>query len=138
MVIVRGRLANPRRINARFAIAAGTFFLYAIRLSLMPNSFNLCPADYCDLPGVSGRGVPIEGYTPPDAVIEEAGRLLAATGADLGGVEYLIDSRTGEPTFYDVNVLSNFVADAPNVVGFDPFVDLVEFIARRAEEAVAA
>jgi len=111
-------------------------YLYAIRISLMPNSFNLCPADYCELPGVadgvSGRGLPIEGYTPPDAVIEEAGRLLSATGADLGGVEYLVDSRTGEPSFYDINALSNFVADAPNVVGFDPFVNLVDFIAERA------
>ena len=111
-------------------------YLYAIRISLMPNSFNLCPADYCELPGVadgvSGRGLPIEGFTPPAAVVEEAGRLLTATGADLGGVEYLIDSRTGEPHFYDVNALSNFVADAPNVIGFDPFVNLVDFIEARA------
>lgn len=111
-------------------------YLYAIRISLMPNSFNLCPADYCELPGVadgvSGRGLPIEGFTPPEAVIEEAGRLLSATGADLGGVEYLVDSRTGEPSFYDINALSNFVADAPNVIGFDPFVNLVDFIAERA------
>lgn len=39
-------------------------FLYAIRLLLLPGSFNLCPADYCELPGiadgVSGRGLPIE------------------------------------------------------------------------------
>ena len=110
--------------------------LYAIRISLMPNSFNLCPADYCELPGiadgVSGRGLPIEGYRPPDSAVEEAGRLLTATGADLGGVEYLVDERTGEPNFYDINALSNFVADAPNVVGFDPFVNLVDFIAERA------
>ena len=107
-------------------------YLYAIRLSLMPNSFNLCPADYCDLPGiadgVSGRGVPIEAYTPPQSVINQAGRLLDATGAQLGGVEYLIDARTGEPSFYDINALSNFVADAPNLIGFDPFVNLVDFI----------
>jgi hypothetical protein len=111
-------------------------YLYAIRITLMPNSFNLCPADYCELPGVadgvSGRGLPIEGYAPPDSVVEEAGRLLTATGADLGGVEYLIDSKTGQPSFYDINALSNFVADAPNVVGFDPFVNLVDFIAERA------
>jgi hypothetical protein len=111
-------------------------YLYAIRLSLMPNSFNLCPAHYCDLPGiadgVSGRGLPIEAYTPPQSVIDQAGRLLDATGAQLGGVEYLIDSRTGEPSFYDINALSNFVADAPNLIGFDPFVNLVDFIVDRA------
>jgi hypothetical protein len=112
-------------------------YLYAIRLSLMPNSFNLCPADYCDLPGiadgVSGRGVPIEAYTPPRSVIDEAGRLLDATGARLGGVEYLVDARTGEPSFYDINALSNFVADAPTIIGFDPFVNLVDFIVEEAQ-----
>ena len=111
-------------------------YLYAIRLSLMPNSFNLCPADYCDLPGiadgVSGRGLPIEAHTPPTSVIAEASRLLDATGAQLGGVEYLIDARTGEPSFYDINALSNFVADAPNLIGFDPFVNLVDYIVDEA------
>jgi hypothetical protein len=111
-------------------------FLYAIRISLMPNSFNLCPADYCELPGiadgVSGRGLPIEAYQPPESVIREASRVLSATGADLGGVEYLIDSKTGEPNFYDINALSNFVADAPNLIGFDPFVNLVDFVLERA------
>ena len=27
-------------------------FLYAIRLLVVPGSFNLCPADYCDIPGI--------------------------------------------------------------------------------------
>ena len=107
-------------------------FLYAIRLLLVPGSFNLCPADYCELPGiadgVSGRGLAVEAYQPPDEVIRDAGRLLAATGADLGGVEYLVNERDGQPYFYDVNMLSNFVADAPDVIGFDPFVNLVDFI----------
>jgi len=110
-------------------------FLYAIRLLLVPGSFNLCPADYCELPGigdgVSGRGLAIESFTPPQEVIDDAGRVLDATGADLGGVEYLVNARDGYPYFYDVNALSNFVADAPNVIGFDPFVDFVDYIAGR-------
>lgn len=111
-------------------------FLYAIKLLLMPGSFNLCPADYCELPGiadgVSGRGLPVEGYQPPTEVVDAAIRILDAAGLDLGGVEYLVNARTGKPTFYDVNALSNFVANAPEVIGFDPFVDLVDLIAARA------
>jgi ribosomal protein S6-L-glutamate ligase RimK-like protein len=114
----------------------GGRFLYAIRLLLMPGSFNLCPADYCDLPGiadgVSGRGLPIEGFDPPAEAVNDALRIVAAAGLDLGGVEYLVNARTGKPTFYDVNALSNFVANAPEVIGFDPFVDLVDLIAERA------
>jgi hypothetical protein len=117
--------------------------LYAIRILLAPESFNLCPADYCDLPGiadgVSGRGLPIERYEPPDEIVEDAKRIMARAGIDVGGVEYLVDARDGQAYFYDVNALSNFVANATEVVGFDPFVDLVDLILSRAgAQAIAA
>lgn len=118
----------------------GGELLYAIRLRLVPGSFNLCPADYCELPGiadgVSGRGLPVERFDPPPEVVEDAKRIVAAAGMDLGGVEYLANTRDGLPYFYDVNALSNFVANAPEVVGFDPFVDLVDLIHERARADV--
>ncbi|HUH17553.1 MAG TPA: hypothetical protein VMM85_06370 [Methylomirabilota bacterium] len=111
-------------------------FLYAIRLLLTPGTFNLCPADYCELPGmadgVSGRGLPIEAYDPPAELVDQALRLVAAASMDVGGVEYLVSARDGEAYFYDVNALSNFVADAPSVIGFNPYVDLAELIVARA------
>lgn len=61
---------------------------------------------------MSGRGRPIEAFDPPPAAVEGAKRIVAAAGMDLGGIEYLVDARTGKATFYDVNALSNFVADA--------------------------
>ena len=54
------------------------------------------------------------------------------TGLDVGGIEYLIDDRDGKPYVYDINALSNFVADGPRVIGFDPFERLVDYLARRA------
>lgn len=119
----------------------GGELLYAIRLRLLPGSFNLCPADYCELPGiadgVSGRGLPIERFDPPSDVVADAKRIVAAAGMELGGVEYLVDARDGQPYFYDVNALSNFVANAPDVIGFDPFVDLVDFLLERARSPLA-
>jgi glutathione synthase/RimK-type ligase-like ATP-grasp enzyme len=112
-------------------------FLYAIRIRLLPGSFNLCPADYCDLVGLAD---PIEAYEPPPEVIEDAKRIVGAAGMDVAGVEYLVDARDGRATFYDVNALSNFVAGAPNLIGFDPFARLVDLIAARAglARAIAA
>ncbi|NIS79371.1 MAG: hypothetical protein GTO14_03915 [Anaerolineales bacterium] len=119
-------------------------FLYAIRLFLTEGEFNLCPADYCLPPttegrsthglhdGVSGRGVPVEAYKPPDDVINDVLRITSAANIEIGGVEYLINERDGEAYFYDINALSNFVADAPNVIGFDPFPGFVDFILERA------
>jgi glutathione synthase/RimK-type ligase-like ATP-grasp enzyme len=138
--LVQEQLPAEGDAVVRIEILGGEF-LYAIRLRLLPGSFNLCPADYCDLPGVadvSGRGLPVERFDPPAEVVEDAKRLVAAAGMDLGGVEYLVDARDGTPTFYDVNALSNFVADARNVIGFDPFVNLVDLILERAGALVTA
>jgi hypothetical protein len=52
----------------------------------------------------------------------------------VGGIEYLVDDRDGKHYFYDINALSNFVADAPNVVGFDPFVNLVDYLEQRNQK----
>jgi hypothetical protein len=54
---------------------------------------------------------------------------------DVCGIEYVVDERDGLRYFYDLNALSNFVADAPNVIGFDPFVNLVDLIVELAGEA---
>ena len=35
-----------------------------------------------------------------------------ASELDIGGIEYLVDDRDGKHYFYDINALSNFVADA--------------------------
>jgi hypothetical protein len=137
--LVQEKLPPADESVVRVEILGGEF-LYAIRLRLLPGSFNLCPADYCELPGiadgVSGRGVPIERFDPPEDVVESAKRIVAGAGMELGGVEYLIDERDGLPYYYDVNALSNFVADAPNLLGFDPFVDLVDYVLRRAEARI--
>ncbi|MGH3442601.1 MAG: ATP-grasp domain-containing protein [Nitriliruptorales bacterium] len=110
--------------------------LYAIKLRLEPGTFNLCPADYCRIDGladgVSGRGLPIERYEVPAELGARSVEIVAASGAEVGGVEYLVDARDGEAYFYDVNALSNFVADAEAILGCDPHVDLVDHILARA------
>ncbi len=133
----------PARGNSivRVEIMNGEF-LYAIRLFLSEGTFNLCPADYCDVPDASpeereaARKALVEGYTPTAEIIEAVKRITAAAHIDVGGVEYLINDQDGEPYFYDINALSNFVADAPEVVGFDPFPKLVDFLVERAGQAV--
>jgi biotin carboxylase len=115
-------------------------FLYAIRVYPKAGSgFNLCPADIChENPSPEAglcpvdSGIKVEGYRPEDSVIRDVLRIAEAAHLDVGGVEYLIDDRDGEIYYYDINALSNFVTDAEKVVGFDPFVKLVDYLARRA------
>jgi hypothetical protein len=122
----------------------GGKFLYGIRVFTPGDSFNLCPADICQRSdGVElaraacpvdapKTGLKVEGYTPPAEVVTACERIMRAAEIDVGGIEYMVDDRDGRIVYYDVNALSNFVADAPNVVGFDPFARLADYLVRRA------
>lgn len=124
-------------------------FLYAIRIHNDPSQgFNICPADICqapadqtplpddfalcpaDAPARSSRK--IEVADPPTWVVEAVLRMFRAANVDVGGVEYLESERDGQLYLYDVNALSNFVTDAPSLVGFDPFERFVDYLERRA------
>jgi len=122
----------------------GGKFLYAINVYPAADSFNLCPADACQTTegqalnraacavDAPKNGMRVEGFTPPREIIDAVERIAARVQLDVGGIEYMIDSRDGKPYFYDINALSNFVADARNVVGFDPFEKLVDYLVARA------
>jgi glutathione synthase/RimK-type ligase-like ATP-grasp enzyme len=117
----------------------GGKFLYAIKVYTTGESFNLCPAEICQTEGVSTAGeicladapkpgLVVEPCLPPAEIVEAVERIAAAARMDLGGVEYLVDESDGRALFYDINALSNFVADAPRVLGFDPHARLVDFL----------
>lgn len=118
----------------------GGKYLYAIHVYTPGDSFNLCPADICQTTdGVElargacpvdapKNGLRVEGCTPLPEVITNVERIMQASGIDVGGIEYMIDDRDGSLVYYDINALSNFVADAPRVVGFDPFVRLTDYL----------
>ena len=74
----------------------------------------------------------MEAYTPPANVIANIEKIVQQAGIDVGGIEYIIDDRDGELLYYDVNALSNFVADAVNVIGFNPHQRLVDYLEKRA------
>ncbi len=75
---------------------------------------------------------------PPPALIRAAERIVQAARLDLGSVEVVIDDRDGTPRFYDINALSNFVADPLNVLGWDPHEQLVDFLQHAMKGRVAA
>jgi predicted ATP-grasp superfamily ATP-dependent carboligase len=136
----------------------GGKFLYAIRIHITGESYNLCPADICqntrgeELTRIAcpvdapKSGMKVEGYDPPRQVIEDVERIMELAGVEVGGVEYVFDERTGRQMYYDVNALSNFVADPVRVVGFNPYARLADFLiaeaqrheANRSERVVAS
>jgi len=122
-------------------------FLYAIKIFPDFTSFNLCPADICqreesfevcmaDAP--KKKQLRIEHTHPPREAIEGALKLARASHLNVGGIEYLVNDRTGEICYYDINALSNFVTDAVNVIGFDPTARFVDYLQDRMKVAGAA
>lgn len=118
----------------------GGKYLYAINVYSTGGSFNLCPADICqtsDGVALARAACPadapkndlrVEGTTPPAEAIADVERIVRTAGIEVGGVEYFVDDRDGRRYYYDINALSNFVADAPRVIGFDPFARLTDFL----------
>ncbi len=125
-------------------------YLYAIKIHITGETFDLCPADICRTPmGVEldraacavdavKSGLTVERFDPEPEVIAEVERMMEAAGVELGGVEYMVDDRDGRRVYYDINALSNFVADGEKVVGFDPFARLADWLEREAAEANTA
>ena len=109
----------------------GGRFLYGIDVASGGDTFDLCLADVCAVPGEIGMSV----GTPPPQVIAGVEAIAAAMQLDVGGIEYMIDDRDGSPRFYDINVLSNFVADPLPLLGYDPHERLVDFLIAAIEEA---
>jgi glutathione synthase/RimK-type ligase-like ATP-grasp enzyme len=127
----------------------GGRYLYAINVFPATGSFDLCPADACQTTSgvelVRGAcavdaprtGLRVEAAHPPAEIISQVERIARAARLDIGGIEYLVDDRDGRHYFYDINALSNFVADAPNVIGFDPWASFVDYLERRAGSRAA-
>ncbi len=119
-------------------------YLYAIKVHITGETFDLCPADICRT--TSGTdlnrgacaidapksGITVEAFTPPAEAIADVEEIMKHSGIDIGGVEYITDARDGRRYYYDTNALSNFVADGPNVLGFDPFTKLVDWLEAEA------
>ena len=117
----------------------GGKYLYAIKVHLTGETFDLCPADICQTSTgqslenacaveASKAGLKVEGYDAPAKVTSDIERIVRAAGIDVGGIEYIVDDRDGNIYYYDINALSNFVADAPRVIGFNPVENLADYL----------
>ena len=121
-------------------------FLYAIKVYTTGESFNLCPAEICQVPEqpvamgeacvitAVKKGLKVEAFTPTAEVINAVESIVREAKIDVGGIEYMVDDRTGDILYYDINALSNFIADAENIIGFNPFENLVDFIEKLSNE----
>lgn len=116
-----GRVVRCETLNGRF--------LYAIALDGAGSTFDLCPADVCAADRqAAGVTITVTEFKPDAATVRAVEQVAQAAHLDVGGIEYMVDDRDGTPRFYDINALSNFVANPLDVLGYDPHENLVDFL----------
>jgi glutathione synthase/RimK-type ligase-like ATP-grasp enzyme len=110
--------------------------LYALKV-YPAESFNLCPADACDLEheaASSARFVLNDALDP--AVVEPIRTLFRALQLDFGSIEFL-EAADGRRYFYDLNLNSNYRTQLPGVERFDPWGTLADYLGAQLEAACA-
>jgi glutathione synthase/RimK-type ligase-like ATP-grasp enzyme len=105
-------------------------YLYAIEIA-GGGAFDLCPADAC----VADSNISMKAAEPAPELIAAVETISRAMNLDVGGIEVMIDDRDGTPRFYDINALSNFVAQPMNVLGWDPHEKLIDWLDTLISEA---
>lgn len=126
----------------------GNRLFYSIRQKMMAHTFNYCAADGCSVSRTPeqrdsafdycalNQENRIQPFEAEKTIVAQAISIIESAGADLGGVEYLMDTKTGMPCFYDFNPYSNFVSNGKSLLGFSPeqrFVDYIKDVyARRS------
>ena len=89
----------------------GGRFLYAIEVETGGDSFDLCPADAClAAPGRAAMRMTAVDARPADWSRRPSGS-PRRPGSMSAASSVMIDDRDGAPRFYDINALSNFVAE---------------------------
>jgi glutathione synthase/RimK-type ligase-like ATP-grasp enzyme len=106
--------------------------LYALEVESGGDSFDLCPADAC-LAQPGRAAIQMQAVDPPAELVAAAEIIARAVGLDVGGIEVIIDDRDGVPRFYDINALSNFVANPLEILGWDPHDRLIDFLEQHLE-----
>ena len=118
----------------------GNQLFYSIKQKIQDGNFNYCAADGCSTSEgqnvdkeafdfcVAGTNTGIEVYEPNPSVVNNVVNIIHHCHADVGGVEFFIDQKTGLPCYYDFNPYSNFVSNGESLLGFSPESRFIEFV----------
>ena len=124
-------------------------YLYAIKVHITGETFDLCPADICrtssgvDLNRAAcaidapKSGITVEGVYAWADVIDDVERIMEASGIDIGGVEYLVDDREWATVLLRYECAFKLCGGWEECDRFDPFVKLVDWLEAEGEVSVS-
>ncbi len=74
----------------------------------------------------------IESTNPDDEVINACEGIINTAGLEVGSIEFIFDERDGMLNYTGINAMSPYPANISTVIGFDPYVKLVDFLEEKA------
>lgn len=127
--VVQDYIASPEPFITRCEFIGGEF-TYALA-SRPSGGFNLCPADFCALPGAAQDDEPRfrirEGFTHP--ILDSYKRFLRHHRIEVAAVEFVTDEE-GRPYTYDLNINTNYNAEAEQIAGKSNMRTMARFLGR--------
>ncbi|WP_432562260.1 ATP-grasp domain-containing protein [Kineococcus sp. SYSU DK003] len=97
------RSAEPFITRAEFV---GGRFVYAVRVDTSAGSFELCPADVCEVPSAPAFSLR-EEITAGHPLVRRYEELLRESGIEIAGIEFL-ETADGRTVTYDINTNTNY------------------------------
>ncbi|GAA1001606.1 ATP-grasp domain-containing protein [Subtercola frigoramans] len=142
ITLIQEYLAAAEPFVTRVEFVGGRY-VYAVRVDISGGSFELCPADVC---AVDLDAAPPATATPPfslrpgfdnDPLIARYERLLAATGVEIAGIEF-IETTDGRRVTYDINTNTNYNPDVEAASAVSGPREIARFLGALLDEQNAA
>ncbi len=127
LMLAQAYIPPAERFINRVEVLGGNL-LYALKV-YPQESFNLCPADACDVDAgeqTSRAQFTLNDELAPD-VRDDILRLFRDLDLDYGSIEFLTDDQ-GQHYFYDLNLNSNYRTQLPGVTNFDPWGKFADYL----------
>ena len=127
--VVQEYVRSPEPFITRCEFIGGEF-TYALA-SRPSGGFNLCPTDVCQVPGVAADDEPRfrirEGFTHP--ILDTYKRFLRRHRIEVAAVEFITDE-VGRAYTYDLNINTNYNAEAEQIAGRSNMRTMARFLGR--------
>jgi len=135
VILVQEYIPPKNQRIVRMEFIAGKFY-YAVQIDT-GGSFELCPADACEIPSNSISKSPeftiLENFNIPE--IKKCEAFLVANSIEIAGIEFLEDEE-GQRYFYDVNTNTNYNvgAEERNEEGLEGMKRVAGFLREELEK----
>lgn len=103
---------------------------YIVRVETLGGKFHYALKVYVNEADLIERKY--EAFIPSDEIIRMTEEIVRRANIEVGSVEYLTSQKNNKTYFFDINAHAKYGIEVRNVLGYDPYESLVNFLERRS------